>query len=643
MICEYFSAKIKDRIKVEKFEKEKDVSFCGAFSKSSVILLKITVPNILGINSVKASIQIDGCKATKKTLKPKSHTYSTEIYEFSMNLSELCRGAEVGGLVFYEFSFADEYGILYTDTVNNYDFKLKRNAKGTAFHLLINEDGQKVPEWFCGSIMYHIFVDRFCRGEGAVKVPKDALLDEEWDAFSVQYAACRGGPVENNLFFGGNLWGICEKLSYLKSLGVDVIYLSPIFKAYSNHKYDTGDYFEIDELFGGREAFEYLLKKCAEHGIKIILDGVFNHTGIDSRYFNKFGNYDSVGAYQSQDSEYRDWYKFIKYPDEYTSWWGIDILPTLNQHNEKCRNFFCGENGVGAKYIKDGIAGFRLDVADELNDEFLDDFTLAVKKASDGQGLIIGEVWENAADKMAYGKRRRYFRGGQLDSVMNYPFRNGIIDFLRYGDAAKLCNILTEIYVSYPKEVCNVLMNIIDTHDTERILTVLGATDFDKLRDLSNQELCAARLSEVEYVYGKRLLKMAVLIQYTVYGVPSVFYGSEAGIEGYRDPFCRRTFPWGREDREMLDYYRLIGQMRKRETNILKSGDFKILECGKQHIVYARKKDGQKIIVGANMANSSVSIDLDGSYKDLLTGEDYSDTIEINRKTAVVLKLISED
>ena len=642
MISDYFISRVSDRIKIEKFCNDKNASFSGAFSKSAVVTFKITVPHILGINNVKIKYNADGSESVEKSISVAEHLNSVDVYTFTMTLANLCKKDSIGGLVYYNFMFLDDSGCFYTDTCNNYDFALKRDTVGSEFRILIYEDTLTVPGWFSGGIMYHVFVDRFRRGDGYAPVSKRAVLDENWDDSNVQYACCRGGNVENNLFFGGNLWGVCEKLSYLSTLGVDIIYLSPIFKAYSNHKYDTGDYLEIDEMFGGREAFELLLKKSLEYGIKIILDGVFNHTGTDSRYFNKYGNYDSVGAYQSEDSEYKNWYKFVHYPNEYASWWGIETLPTLNHNDPKCRGFFCGSGGVGEKYINDGIAGFRLDVADELSDEFLDEFSACVKKASSGKAIIIGEVWENAADKTAYGKRRRYFRGGQLDSVMNYPFRNGIIAFLRYADAQTLYNILTEIYTSYPRVICNALMNILDTHDTERILTALGTDDFDNVRDSSNEDLCKLKMSKKEYSNGKKLLKIAALLQYTVYGVPSVFYGSEAGIEGFCDPFCRHTFPWGNEDRELLEYYRLLGKIRKSES-VFKDGEFKILECGKHHIVYSRENEKQCIVVVANMAQNVVSVPLGGMYKDLLIGEFYRDTIDVESKTAVVLKHITED
>lgn len=186
-----------------------------------------------------------------------------------------------------------------------------------------------------------------------------------------EYPAYPGAPLKNNRFYGGTLLGIIDKLEYIRSLGVDTIYLSPIFDAASNHKYDTADYMSVDSMFGGEKAFKALIKKAHEYGIGIILDGVFNHTGSDSIYFNKYGHYKTLGAYQSKKSKYYSWYDFKNYPDEYTAWWGIDILPRIHPDKPDCRKYFVGKDGVIAKYASMGIDGFRLDVADELSDDFI--------------------------------------------------------------------------------------------------------------------------------------------------------------------------------------------------------------------------------------------------------------------------------
>ena len=480
--------------------------------------------------------------------------------------------------------------------------------------MLVTEQGQDTPAWFRGKTMYHVFVDRFAPGKGERR--PDAVYHAHWDEEIEQFGAYPGAPVKNNEFFGGTLFGICDKLDYLQSLGVGVLYLSPIFKAASNHKYDTGDYETVDPQFGGEEALKTLLAACKEREIAVILDGVFNHTGSDSRYFNMEGHYDTVGAYQSEGSPYADWFYFKEFPDKYECWWDIRILPKLKLANPDVHRYFVGKGGIIEKYTRMGISGWRLDVVDEVPDPFLDELCARVSGETAGQGIVIGEVWENAADKIAYGRRRRYFRGRQLHSVMNYPVRNGIVSFVREGNAAALCRALREIWGSYPPSVSHSLMNLLSTHDTERILTVLGGAPDDGTR--TNAELREVRLTRAERQNAIKLLKMASAIQFTVFGVPSVFYGDEAGLEGYHDPFCRRPFPWGKEDQELLSHYRRLGQIRL-ENAVLADGDFAILQQSDHAVVYERKSDRGHLIVAANRSDAPLSFSLPAAGTELLS------------------------
>ena len=418
-----------------------------------------------------------------------------------------------------------------------------------------------------------------------------------------------------------------------KSLSVNCLYLSPIFKAYSNHKYDTGNYLEIDEMFGGKEAFDALLKECKKRGIKVILDGVFNHTGDDSIYFNRYGKYPSLGAYQSEKSPYAEWYHFLRFPSKYECWWGIDILPRLNHTSRDCRDYFVGDGGVCEKYIKCGTGGWRLDVADELSDQFLDSFRSVVKKANK-DALIIGEVWENAAEKVAYGTRRRYLRGKQLDSVMNYPTKNAIIDFIKSGNCNMLYNTVTELYSSYPRAVSDCLMNLLGTHDTERILTVLAGRSAE---GHSNAELSTMRMDQSERAYGISMLKMASAIQYTLYGFPSVFYGDEAGIEGYRDPFCRMPFPWGKECNELTEHYKALGKIRK-EHSVFAGGDFKVVTHNEGLFAFVRENENERIITIASRVSFTVKYDVEHKWRDLISGEEGSGEITLAPNTFRIIE-----
>ncbi len=578
-----------------------DVSRLGAFPSGEVLTLRVTCPRTLGATAVVLRLNRDGEteRDTPFLFVNSDPVACTDRYELTLDTAALC-APDPDGLFYYRLLVVRHADTLFSDTVNNVDFTLVPHG-GAAFRLLIHEVDYKTPAWFGEGVMYHVFVDRFCRGAGEIhrrtgeRAPE---INEDWEGGIPQYAPYPGAELSNHIHFGGNLWGVAEKLDYLDALGVKVIYLSPIFQAYSNHKYDTGDYLCVDGGFGGEPALDALIEKATARGMHIVLDGVFNHTGDDSRYFDRYGLYGGTGALQDPASPYCDWYCFREYPDKYESWWGISIMPKLNHAHEPCRRYFTGEDGVCAHYVKKGISGWRLDVADELCDEFLDELRTSVKEASEGEAVIIGEVWENAADKIAYGHRRRYFRGRQLDSVMNYPVRSGILAFAGDGDATLLYDVLTELYGSYPRAVSDALMNLIGTHDTERILTVLGSSPEDY--DRPNDELATAALEPEARTVAIRRLKLASLLQFTVFGIPSLYYGDEVGMEGYHDPFCRRPFPWHElaepHRAELLAHYRGLGDLRR--SPALHGGDFRILDHGEHHIVYERvATDGRERLV----------------------------------------------
>ncbi len=610
-----------------------NASYSGAFSVNDDIRFRIVMPTNMGTQGVVMRINRDREDYWDIPLTLKSFELGREEYSVELNLRHLC--GPVPALFFYEFLFLRGTRTLFTSSVNNFDFELSYYSE-SKFSLLVYEDYFKPKEWFGKGIMYHVFVDRFAKGDIKPYHRDDVIINDDWYNGIPQYTKNQGDKLKNNMFFGGNLKGVEDKLDYLEGLGTRVIYLSPIFKAYSNHKYDTGDYMTVDEMFGGEEAFVSLIEKAREKGISIILDGVFNHTGDDSLYFNKYSKYQTNGACNCEDSPYRDWYNFKSYPCDYDSWWGIDILPKLNQNNEECRNYFVGEGGVIEKYTKMGIGGWRLDVADELPDEFLYRLRERVHKNSNGEGIVIGEVWENAAVKSAYGQRRNYFHGRQLDSVMNYPLRNGIIDFVTYGSADMLYNVLVELYASYPRCVSDSLMNILGTHDTERILTVLG----DNYRpDAPNDHLAVMRMSVQEKEIAIERLKMASILQYTVYGIPSVFYGDEAGLEGYHDPFCRRPYPWGRENEELLEHYRKLGELRNIEK-AFDRGSFRVIQHSQETLAYERYKDDSRVVVIANGGENIYRTRIEGKWIDMLSYESYENYITVPPHTARIMKQI---
>ena len=614
------------KVKIEKYSGAKDVSVYGAFSDAEKIRWVVKCDREIGATSVSMRLHRDGENDRDILLE----WTDSGSYEITLKMSDLGIG-----LYFYTFVVWRGREALYTVTYDNVNFNLSDRV-GKYFMLTVYDRKFTTPSWFHGGTMYQIFPDRFYKSGKADASRSDAVYEEDWAAPISQYALYPGGPLENNLFYGGDLYGVAEKLEYLKSMGVTVIYLNPIFKAYSNHRYDTGDYRQVDPGVGGDEALKELIAKAEEFGIKVILDGVFNHTGDDSIYFNRKGKYDALGAYQSEQSPYYDWFTFKGSRDSYDCWWGIDIMPRLNHHTEACRKYFTADDGVCADYVRMGTGGWRLDVADELPDVFLDELRASVKK-TDPDAVIIGEVWENAADKIAYGSRRRYVQGGQLDSVMNYPFRTSVINFAQYGNSADLANTLTCLYASYPKCVSDSLMNIVGTHDTDRILTELGDGEHKSL-GLTNAELSVRKMSPENRKRAVMLLKIISTIQYTVYGVPSLYYGDEAGVEGYHDPFCRATFPWGSEDETLMKHYKRLGIMRKREK-IFAEGSFRVLKYYRGFIMYERTLGDDRVIVAANINKNRANAGFTGVN---IINNDYFRGV-VPPETAVVIRPFDEE
>lgn len=466
----------------------------------------------------------------------------------------------------------------------------------------------ETPDWFKGSVMYQIFPDRFNRA-GEIKVRDGAVYHHNWQDTPCYKAVNK--TILNNDFFGGNFQGVIEKLDYIQSLGVNIIYFNPIFEAESNHKYDTADFSKIDECFGGEEKFKELIFEADKRGIKIILDGVFNHVGMNSVYFNRNGKYNSVGAYQSKKSKYYDWFTFTKYPNKYESWWGIELLPAVNESSESYVDYICGENGIVDKYIKMGIGGFRLDVVDELPDNFLNKLTERVK-TSNKDGVVIGEVWEDASNKIAYEQRRRYFVDNQIDGVMNYPWKNAIIYFMKTGLSQYLYSEIIEIVNNYPQKNLHELMNILGTHDTLRILTALAGRERE---NRTREEIADWKMTEVEKKKGVELLKLASVLQYTLPGVPSIYYGDEAGVEGYQDPFNRTTYPWDNENKDLISWFKKLGSIRNEEC--FKDGQINLLPFNENMMGFYRESLNSKILTVVNMQDTA--FELDGEFYDLIS------------------------
>ncbi len=452
------------------------------------------------------------------------------------------------------------------------------------------------PDWAKGATIYQVFPDRFrkCGDCDLTGKLTPYVVHNDWYE-EVFWQPTPDGTVLNNDFYGGNFKGITEKMDYIASLGTTVLYLNPISKSFSSHRYDTGDYKVPDPMLGTLEDFREMVDCAHAHGIKVILDGVYSHTGSNSPYFNREGQFDSVGAFNSKESPYYSWFTFYSWPHSYNSWWSFDTLPTVNKMDPAFVDFIItGEDSVIAFWLRQGIDGFRLDVADELPDEFIKLLRDRVKEINP-DAYVLGEVWEDASNKTAYNRRRTYFTNGELDSVMNYPFRTAIINFVRGFDGGKgLKDTVMSIVENYPQEVVHCNMNLLGTHDTARILTAL-VDDFDG----SREEKAKRRLSRNSFDVAYDRLLMASFLQYTLPGSPSLYYGDEACMEGYRDPFNRRPYPWGREDPDFMAHFRRLGQLRK-EFEALRLGDIQFFEAGDRHVGFTRSYNGRTFRIYVN-------------------------------------------
>lgn len=516
----------------------------------------------------------------------------TELFEFELQI-------EKPGLYFYRFEAA------YQDNTTE---------STPVFQLTVYSSGYTTPKWLKNGVMYQIFPDRFARSKRyePPQQNKDYIQREDWGGMPNDKPDSKG-IIRNNDFFGGNLRGIIDNLEYLEDLGVTVIYLNPIFEAYSNHRYDTADYKKIDPMLGSEEDFIELCRKAEAKGIRIILDGVFNHTGSDSLYFNKEGRFPELGAYQSKESPYYSWYRFIEFPEKYEAWWGIDTLPGVNETEPSYLNYIIrSDDSVVRHWLRRGASGFRLDVADELPDEFLEALRTAVKE-TDPEAAVIGEVWEDASNKMAYGRRRKYFLGDQLDSVMNYPLKNAVIDFLlRRSDGPALEQTVNSIWENYPPPAFNALMNIMGTHDTRRILTVLSENSRDD-------------------DYSRQRLFLDLLITSFMPGIPCIYYGDEIGMKGGKDPFNRSCFEPEKGDPVIRRFFRRLFAFRRKIDGL---EDYGFRPRASEGGFYSFSRAGEKgrLIIAVNAGNQDYLLNLAMKEREILKDFFISGSVSYERQ-----------
>ncbi len=504
----------------------------GAVREGCVVNLRLKMPVSCPVNAVYAVVRMDGGISARHRMDEEDS--GTDYLTFSVSVSLPERG-----LYFYSFFVEQEGNSFRLFRQGLHDTNMEA---GDEWQITCCPAGFKTPEKMRGSVMYQIFPDRFA-------VSGKILTEGKMEPFRVHGSRNEppdGSPDENGIwnkdFYGGNFAGITSKLDYLAGLGVDVIYLNPVFMARSNHRYDTADYMRPDPMLGTEEDFAELCSLASERGISVILDGVFSHTGSDSEYFKD--------AVSNPDSPYREWYQFRHYPDDYECWWDVRTLPCVRETAPSYLDFIVrGENSVISKWMNLGAGGFRLDVADELPDEFISELRARVKGINGG-ALLIGEVWEDASNKISYGKRRGYFTGGELDGVMNYPFRNAIVRYVRGEISAEsFAGAVLRIYENYPTDALLCSTVFLSSHDTARIRTELNGDT------------------------GK--IEAAVALQAFLPGIMCVYYGDEAGMEGGGDPFNRGFFSVPGDGDEIRLIYERYLCLRK-EKKALRDGELAI-------------------------------------------------------------------
>lgn len=571
----------------------------GTLRAGNSCVLHMDVPESSGATSV--TLVLENCDeqpCCEFTFEKErvSGVYTTWRCEFTM---------QERGLYFYWFRIGKRDG----------SFRLFRQGDqtnmeaGEKWQLSVIPQDFTVPEFARGAVMYQIMPDRFFKaGECDLTDKLRPFWVHENLSDTPQYTADAEGNWCND-FYGGNLQGIRAKLSYLHTLGVGVLYLNPIFMAYSNHRYDTADYKRIDPMLGTADDFAALCRDAHALGMRVILDGVFSHTGSNSVYFDAKGIF-GHGAVSDPNSPYRAWYRFRHYPDDYDAWWNMPTLPNIEELSESYVNYIIeDDDSVLAHWLKLGADGFRLDVVDELPDEFVRKFKKRLRVLKP-DALLLGEVWEDASNKRAYGVSRRYFVDGELDSVMNYPWQKGIVAFVRgEDDGSALGEGIMRLAENYPPEVLACVMNLLGTHDTMRILTVLGGE-----YHANKAEWATARLSPEARALAVRRLHTAAFLQFMLPGMASIYYGDEAGLEGGADPFCRRYYPWSAGDESLRSFYAALCRV-KNETQALKTGDVRVTEAGNGRLSFVRKSESQAVEVYVNQSGTDWELPQGGTLR----------------------------
>ena len=429
-----------------------------------------------------------------------------------------------------------------------------------SYQITVYDPAYATPEYIRHGVVYQIFPDRFHKDaigqigrEEAIKAAHpEATFHDSWEerpSLDIDPETYDNRALD---FFGGTLRGIAEKLDELKELGVTILYINPVFRARTNHRYDTGSYEEIDPILGTQADFDHLIFECDKRGMKVLLDGVFSHTGSDSLYFNRFGRYETLGAYQSTESPYYDWYTFEEHPNKYRTWWGFQTLPTVNKDHPTYRDYLLNpENGILPRWVRKGACGWRLDVADELPMNTLRDMRKAIRNVRE-DALLLGEVWEDASNKVAYGQQRCYCLGDTLDSVMNYPLRRAVIDFFTgVCDAHHLRRVILHQQEVYPAPFLYSLMNLLGSHDRVRILNAMAGYDREGAAQMDRTEASMIFLDKETRTAAQKKVLEAIKLICALPGAPTIYYGDELGMQGMADPWNRAPMDWAHGDQAM--------------------------------------------------------------------------------------------
>lgn len=605
------------------------------------------------------------------------HEEEVDIWEGTFTPDEI-------GVYGYKFIAGDGDAVkYYCEDGNEGKAGTVGDKNGLFFQLTVYDKGYKTPDWMKEAVVYQIFPDRFnngdtsndsandsaktnARGEEPIEVKKSwnslpdnpRLGENNIDDIDGAYS---GDGIWSNDFFGGDIKGIQEKLDYLQSLGVNTLYLNPIAMAASNHKYDATDYKTLDPMFGTEKDFKEFTSELKSRGMHLIVDGVFNHVGDDSIYFDRYGKYNTVGAYEywsyvydlmnnegidqevamTKAEEYfvesgqtfseEKWHLWFNIKNskvdvgttneryDYQGWWGYDSLPEFKSltkdeaielglakeddefvnkasewNNKELVNYiYKDEDSVAKQWINWGADGWRLDVANEVDTIFWNDFRVEMK-AHNENTLILGEIWDDAS---------KYFIGDQYDSVMNYRIRAALIDYLKNGNATRLNDTLMAVYEDYPEEAFYALMNLMGSHDVARAIYILGGGSDSSER---------AELGSYDENLGKQRLKLAALFEFGYAGAPTIYYGDEAGVTGSKDPDCRRSYPWDNEDTSLISFYESIGTIRKENKDLFSHGDLTTLYTGDEGVyVYGRSYKHNHAVVAINPTNTDAKVTVD--------------------------------